>query len=254
MLRTRVIPVLLLKNKGFYKGVRFKNHKYVGDPINTVRLFNDKEVDEIVILDVESSRYNKKIDFDLLGDIATEAFMPLAYGGGIKNFNDAKRIFQLGVEKLILSTSAVENPDLIKQLVSYFGSQSIVLSLDVKKNIWGQYVLYIKSASHKVELDPILFAKKMQSIGVGEVLVNAINKDGLMNGYDLKFIQLLSKELNIPIVACGGAGSLSDLKKAKDHGADAVAAGSLFVFNGIYKAVLISYPRYANLSKLLGEF
>ncbi len=253
MLQTRVIPVLLLKNGGLYKGVKFKNHKYVGDPINTVKIFNDKEVDELVLLDIEASRYKKAIDFKLLEEIATEAFMPLAYGGGIRTVEDAQKLFSLGIEKIILNTSAVENVELLKVLISKFGGQSIVVSLDINKNLFNKYQLFIKSGSFKTKYKPLEFAKEMQNIGVGEILINSIDSDGVMNGYDLDMLEQISKALTIPVVACGGAGTLEDLKQAKEVGASAVGAGSMFVYHGIHKAVLISYPKYEKLYELFKE-
>lgn len=253
MLHTRVIPVLLLKNGGLYKGVRFKNHKYVGDPINTVKIFNDKEVDELVLLDIEASRYNKPIDFELLEQIATEAFMPLAYGGGIRTVEDAKRIFNIGFEKVILNTNAVENSELLYQLVYSFGSQSIIVAIDIKRSFLGNYSVYTKSGSFKTRYNPINFAKKMEEIGVGEILLNSIDRDGVMCGYDLDIIKAISQSLSIPLIASGGAGALEDMRRAKEMGASAVGVGSMFVYNGIHKAVLVSYPKYEQLYKLFEE-
>jgi len=253
VLQTRVIPVLLLKNDGLYKGVKFKNHKYIGDPINTVKIFNDKEINELVLLDIEASRYRKPINFELLQEIATEAFMPLSYGGGINNLEDAKKIFSIGFEKIVLNTQAIINPKFISQLVSYFGSQSIIVSLDAKKNFWGKYKLYIKSASSKTDYNPIDFAKEMQEMGVGEILLNSIDRDGVMEGYDLDIINKVSQSISIPLIASGGAGELDDMKKAKDAGASAIGAGNMFVYNGVHKAVLISYPKYETLCELFEE-
>lgn len=253
MLQTRVIPVLLLKDGGLYKGVKFKNHKYVGDPINTVKIFNDKEVDELVLLDIEASRYNKPIDFNLLQEIATEAFMPLAYGGGVRSLEDAKRLFSIGFEKVILNTNAINNMELVRQLVSIFGSQSVIVSIDIKRGFLGQYRVYKKSASFKTKLNPIDFAKKMEDLGVGEIILNSIDNDGVMGGYDLDIIQRVTKVLSIPVIACGGAGDLEDVKEAKEKGASAVGAGSMFVYHGVHKAVLISYPKYEKLCELFEE-
>lgn len=253
MLKTRVIPVLLMKNRGLYKGVKFKNHKYVGDPINTVKIFNDKEVDELVLLDIEASKYNRAIDFEFIEEIATEAFMPLAYGGGIRSLEDAKRLFNIGIEKIILNTSAIENMDLLEVLIKDFGSQSIVVSLDIKKSIFKKYRVYAKSASLKTRYNPIEFAQKMQDIGAGEIIINSIDNDGMMNGYDLKIIKEISDTLDIPVIACGGAGKLEHFVDAIKNGAHACAAGSMFVYNGVHKAVLISYPKYERLCQLFKE-
>lgn len=252
MLKSRVIPVLLLKNRGFYKGVRFKNHSYVGDPINTIKLFNDKEVDELIILDIGASPANSPIDFDYLQEIVSEAFMPVAYGGGIRTLEDAKKLFSLGVEKIILNTAALENPSLIQELVQRFGSQSILFSLDVKKT-WLAYRTYIRCAQQKTPYTPLELALRMEKLGAGEIILNSIDRDGTLRGYDVALAKTLSSRLSVPLVLCGGAGGLNDLKEAKEHGAHAMAAGSMFVFHGPHRAVLISYPSYDTLRKLLGE-
>jgi len=252
MLKTRIIPVLLMRNRGLYKGINFKKHKYVGDPINTVKIFNDKEVDELIILDIESSIKNKPIDFEYLKEVVTEAFMPVAYGGGIKSIEDARKLFSIGVEKIILNTYAVINPNLIKELSNTFGSQSIVFSLDVKKTLLGRRV-FIKSGTYKTKYNPLEIATYMQKLGVGEIMLNDIDKDGTMSGYNLELISELSKNLQIPLIACGGANSIEDFKKAIEHGAHACAAGSMFVFHGPHRAVLISYPKYKDLLNILEE-
>ncbi len=253
MLKTRVIPVLLMKNGGLYKGINFKNHKYVGDPINTVKIFNDKEVDELVILDIEASKLNKSINFELLENIASEAFMPIAYGGGIKTLKDAQKLFSLGIEKVILNTSAIDDFDLVKKLVESYGSQSVVFCLDIKKSFFGKYEAYSFSGTKKAKMLPIELAKKMEELGVGELIINSINNDGVMKGYDLNIIKEIATQLTIPVIVCGGAGVLEDFKKAKEYGAHGCAAGSMFVYNGIHKAVLISYPKYEKLCELFKE-
>lgn len=253
MLKTRVIPVLLLKNRGFYKGVKFKDHKYVGDPINTVKIFNDKEVDELIILDIEASKLNKPIDFDYLKEVVSEAFMPVGYGGGIKTVEDAKKLFNLGLEKIVLNTNAILNPNLIKELVDVFGSQSVVFSLDIKKDFWGKYKVYIKSGAEKTNYEALEVAKKMEELGVGEIIINNIDKDGTFEGYDLKLINYISSNLSIPTIACGGARNIYDFKLAKEAGAHACGAGSMFVFHMPHRAVVISYPDYNKLRMILGE-
>jgi len=252
MLKTRIIPVLLMKNRGLYKGIQFKNHKYVGDPINTVRIFNEKEVDELIIFDIEASLKDKAIDFDYLEIVVSESFMPIGYGGGIKSLEDAKKLFKIGIEKVILNTYAVLNFNLVKDLVKTFGSQSIVFCLDVKRTFWSKRV-FIKSGTTKTKYKPLELAKIMEDLGVGEIIVNSIDMDGTFKGYDLELIREIAKNLNIPVIASGGSGSIQDFKKAKDAGAHACAAGSMFVFHMPHRAVVISYPKYGDLVKLLGE-
>ena len=252
MLNTRVIPVLLLKNKGLYKGIEFKNHSYVGDPINTIKLFNDKEVDELVILDIEASKENKEIDFEYLEELATEAFMPMAYGGGIKTLEDGKRIFSLGYEKIVLNTNAILNHKLIIELVELFGSQSVLFSLDYKKSLFGTNI-YIKSGSEKTKGNLKETALLMEKIGIGEIILNSIDNDGKMTGYDIKILSEISKEVNIPVIIAGGAKTIEDFKIAKENGASACAASSMFIYHGPHRAVLISYPNYNKLRETLGE-
>lgn len=252
MLQTRIIPVLLLKNNGLYKGVEFKNHSYVGDPINTIKLFNDKEVDELVVFDIEASKENKAIDFEYLEEIVSEAFMPVAYGGGVKSLEDARRIFSLGVEKVILNTYAILNNNLISELSKIYGNQSVLFSLDYKKSMFS-YNCYIKSGTEKIKENIFELAKKMESLGAGEIILNSIDNDGKMNGYDLKLLKELSGQLSIPVVIAGGAKTIDDFKFAKENGASACAASSMFVYHGPHKAVLISYPNYNILREKLGE-
>ena len=250
MIRTRVIPILLLKNAGLVKTRNFKEPKYVGDPINAVRIFNDKEVDELVFLDISATPQNKKPNFELIKDIASEAFMPFAYGGGIRTLEDIEKLINLGVEKVVLNSIAFEKPDLIRKAAEIFGNQSIVLSLDIKKTLWGGYKIYTKCGSQKVNRNYVVFAKEMEQNGVGEIIINSIDNDGMMQGYELEIIKEISQAVNIPVVAAGGAGKLEHFKEAVDSGASAVAAGSMFVFNGPHRAVLISYPPYQELEKL----
>ncbi len=252
MMIPRIIPLLLMKNRGLYKGINFRNHKYVGDPINTVKIFNDKEVDEIIILDIESTLKNKNIDFEYLREVVSEAFIPLAYGGGIKYVEEARKLFAIGIEKIVLNTYAVLNPNLVRDLVKEFGSQAIVFSLDVKKTFWG-YKVFIKCGTVETKYDPIDFAMYMEELGVGEILLNDIDRDGTMGGYNLELINQISKKIKIPLIACGGAGKLEDFKKAVEAGASACAAGSMFVFQGPHRAVLISYPNYEDLKNIFGQ-
>lgn len=253
MLKHRIIPVLLMKNRGLYKGVNFKNHKYVGDPINTVKIFNDKEVDELIIFDIQASLLERSIDLEYLKDIVSEAFMPVAYGGGINSVADAERLFKVGVEKIVINTHAVLNFDLVAELVKFFGSQSIVFSLDIKKDFLGRKRAYIKSGTVKTKFKPLELALIMQDLGVGELILNDIDRDGTFKGYDLNLITEISRPLNIPVVAVGGARNIYDFRDAIKAGANACGAGSMFVFHMPHRAVLISYPSYEELEKILGE-
>ncbi len=239
----RIIPVLLIKDGGLVKSVQFKKYKYVGDPINAVKIFNEKEVDEIVILDISASKEKREPNMEMISDIASEAFMPLAYGGGITTIEQVKNILYQGVEKVVFNTSALFNEKLITECATTFGSSSTVVSIDVKKNIFGKYKVYANSGNKNTGLDVIGFAQKMQNIGAGELFLNSIDRDGTYKGYDLELIKMVSEKVDIPVIACGGASNEDDLVKAiKQGGASASAAGSLFVFQGTHKAVLINYP------------
>lgn len=249
MYRSRLIPCLLLQNTGFVKTVKFKEPKYLGDPINILKLFNDKEVDEAIILDITATTENKRPQFALIEKFASECFMPLGYGGGIHNIEDMKTLFQLGIEKVALNTAACENLALVRQAADIFGSQSVVVSIDVKKNWFGKYEVLTRSGRKRTGIEPISYAKRMQSAGAGELFLNSIDRDGTMQGYDLPLIQQVAAAVNIPVVACGGAGNLSDFARAvQQAGASAAAAGSFFVYKGPHRAVLISYPDQAVLS------
>jgi imidazole glycerol-phosphate synthase subunit HisF len=251
MRRVRVIPVLLLHKGGVVKSVKFKNYTYVGDPINAVKVFNEKEIDEIVIVDIDASRARRGPDMQKVREIAGEAFIPLAYGGGISTIEEIKDLFYIGVEKVILNNSALYNPSLITEAAKLVGSQSIVVSIDVKKNLFGKYRVYTRNGTENTQHDPINFAKRMQDIGAGEIFLNSIDNDGTFAGYDLQLIKKVSSELTIPLIACGGASEIEDFKHAVQHGASAVAAGSMFVFRRPHKAVLISYPSQNSLKEKL---
>jgi cyclase len=251
MRRVRVIPVLLLKKGGLVKSVRFKNHKYVGDPINAVKIFNDKEIDEIVILDIDATVEKRGPNMKQVKEIAGEAFIPLAYGGGISTIDEIKKLFYLGIEKVVLNYQAFTNPSLIGEAAKLVGSQSVVVSIDVKKNIFGKYRVYVKNGAESTGMDPLAFALKMQQVGAGEIFLNDIDRDGTYRGYNLELIESLSRTLTIPLIACAGASTTSDFSKAIISGASAVAAGSMFVFQRPHNAVLISYPSQEELKKEL---
>jgi Imidazoleglycerol-phosphate synthase len=241
MLRKRVIPSLLLKGYGLVKTVRFNDEKYVGDPINTIRIFNDKEADELVILDVNATVDNK-INFELLSRLNKEAFMPLAYGGGIKNIDEVKKIINLGYEKVVLNSAAINNPDLIEAAARICGSQSTVVCIDVKKSFLGQYKVFQHSRRKIMSIDPVKWAKDVEQLGAGEVILYDVDREGTFSGYDLTLINKVSSAISIPVVALGGARTIDDFSKAFNAGANAVSAGSMFVYHGPHKAVLISYP------------
>jgi imidazole glycerol-phosphate synthase subunit HisF len=243
MLKPRIIPCLLVHKKGLVKSINFKNYKYVGDPLNAVRIFNEKEVDEIIILDIDATVQNKKPDFKMVENIATECNMPICYGGGIKTVEDAQKIFSLGVEKIAISSAAISDSSLMTKMINIVGSQSIVVVLDVKKNFLGTYEIFINNGKVKTNKNLIDFVKELEKLGIGEVIINSIDQDGVMKGYDLNLIEKVRNAVNIPITALGGAGSLEDIQKIiNKFGLIGAAAGSLFVFKGVYKAVLINYP------------
>lgn len=247
MLAVRIIPVLLIRNKGLVKTIKFDKSKYIGDPINAVKIFNDKEVDEIVILDIDASKKNSKPDFDLIASIASECFMPLAYGGGVQTLEDMSRLFDIGVEKVILNTSTLFNLNLVRAASDYFGAQSVVVCIDFKKNIFGNYSLFSHLKGKVNDHNIFEFVQNIEKAGAGELILQSVDRDGTFSGYDLNFIKLVSQKTSIPIVACGGAGKLEDLNLAFQAGASGVAAGSLFVYHGPHRAVLINYPSITQL-------
>lgn len=252
MKRVRVIPVLLIQKGGLVKSVKFKHHKYVGDPINAVKIFNDKEVDEIIILDISATTEKRGPNLEQIKEMTSEAFMPLGYGGGITTLKEIELLIAAGVEKVIINSAAVANPKLISEAAKYTGSQSIVVSMDIKKNIWGKYKVYVKSGTENTNLDPVDYAKQCEHNGAGEIFLNSIDKDGTYEGYDLALLQKISFAVTIPVIACGGAGSVNDFSEAIKKGhASAVAAGSFFVFQRPHNAVLISYPSQEELKRSL---
>lgn len=242
MRRIRTIPVLLLKSGGLYKTVNFKNPTYVGDPINAVKIFNEKETDELILLDYNASADGKAIDYKRIEEIAGEAFMPMAYGGGIKTLDEAKKVFDCGFEKVVLNSVLIQNPSLVEEIGNIFGAQAVVGSIDYKKNMFGKSRVYTMSGTKNAGYDPVEWAKRLQSYGVGEIMVNSIDKDGTWSGYDVDMVKKVAATINVPLIACGGAGSVADLKAGVDAGASAVAAGSMFVFQKKGMGVLISFP------------
>ena len=241
--RPRLIPSLLIKEHGLYKTTKFSHPRYLGDPINAVRIFNGKGVDELCILDITASTENRSPDFDYLKDIASEAFMPLSYGGGITTVEHAEKLFYIGYEKVIINTAFVKDPDLITAIARTAGNQSVVVSIDVKTELLGKRSCYICDGSIKAGSDPITLAKKAEQLGAGEILLNSISRDGMMQGYDINLVRDVSNAVSIPVIACGGAKDIHDFKRVLTEGkAHAAAAGSLYVYYGEEKAVLITAP------------
>ncbi|MES2847804.1 MAG: AglZ/HisF2 family acetamidino modification protein [Bacteroidota bacterium] len=251
MLKHRVIPCLLLRNGGLVKTLKFADAKYVGDPINAIRIFNDKEVDELMVLDITASKEKKEPNYALIEQFASECFMPLSYGGGIKNMEQAQRLFNSGIEKICLQTSVLDDLSLVKNLSDKWGSSSILVSIDVKKNWLGHPKLYSSATGKILDKKWIDFMLDAVKAGAGEIVLNAVDKDGTMKGMDTELIKEAAKILSVPLVAVGGAGSLADIKAAVDAGANAVSAGAFFVFQGPHRAVLITYPKYNELVQLL---
>lgn len=252
MLRTRVIPCLLIKDTSLVKTVRFKDYRYVGDPINTARIFNELEVDELILLDIGASIEGRNPNFELLRQLAEECFMPLAYGGGIRTLGDMETVFSLGFEKVSLNSAAVEDLTLVRRAAERFGSQSIIGSVDVKKTFLGRYHVVSLSGSKRVSKDAVNWATELQSVGVGEILLTSVDREGTWQGYDLELVKRVSSAVNVPVIAHGGAGCVADLGSAvKEGGASAVAIGSMVVFQGKDLGVLVSFPDRHELEVVL---
>lgn len=251
MFRPRVIPVLLLRNLGLVKSIRFKDFRYIGDPINAVKIFNDLHADELVFLDITASKEKRKISLDFVRKVGDECNMPFAVGGGIRTIEDIREILNSGAEKVVINTAAAEKPDFIRKASEEFGSSTIVVSMDVKKKFLGDNTVWIYSGSKATIYDPVIYAKLIAEKGTGEIIIQSIDHDGMMEGYDMDLISKISNSVTIPVVACSGAGSYQHLRQAvKEANASAVAAGSLFVYHGPRRAVLINYPSPEELSKM----
>ena len=243
MFRPRIIPVLLLKNQGLVKSIAFKNHRYIGDPINAVKIFNDLKADELVFLDILASKENRTISLDFVKNVGEEANMPFAVGGGIKTIENIREIIGAGAEKVIINTEAAKNPDFIHEASETFGSSTIVVCIDVKKKFLGKEETWIFGGSKPTGKTPVEFAQQMEARGAGEIIIQSIDRDGTMNGYDIPLIRKISEAISIPVVALGGAGNLQHMKQAFYEGfANGLAAGSMFVYHGARKGVLINYP------------
>jgi len=247
-----VIPCLLKRGGGLVKSVRFRNHRYVGDPMNAIKIFNEKEVDELIVLDIDASRKERPIDWDGLRRMAEECFMPLCYGGGVRSVKDAVALVGLGVEKVALNSAALRDPDLLPALADRLGSQSVVAAIDVKKTWWGGERVYDHVTGRATGFSAVEHAQRMVERGAGEILLTSVDRDGTGRGYDLGLVERVARAVSVPVIACGGAGGVADLAAAVNRGgASAVAAGSLFVFHGPHRAVLINYPEYRELEKVL---
>ena len=256
MLNPRIIPNLLIHNKGLVKTINFKNPKYVGDPINAVKIFNEKSVDELIVTDIDATVNNIEPNYSIIEKLAMECRMPLCYGGGITNVNQAKKIFSLGVEKIAISSAAIKNPKLITELAESVGSQSVVIVMDIKKNFLGNnYELFTHNGTKKTGISPFKFVEEIKELGVGEIVINSIDRDGTMEGYDYKLIDKIRNLTTLPMTILGGAGSLEDIgdliSRYKIIGS---GAGSIFVFKGKYRAVLINYPNDKEKMDLIKKY
>lgn len=244
----RVIPCLLIRGNGLVKTKKFRDPVYVGDPVNAVRIFSEKEADEIVILDIDASRERRDPNYQLIEEIAGEAFMPLAYGGGVRSVDQARRLIRCGVEKVVINTAATESAKVIEDVAKIFGSQAVVAAVDVKKTLFGGYRVVSHSATVEVKVELDEHVRHLESAGAGEIFLNSVDRDGTMSGYDIELIRRVAGLTKVPLVACGGAGEVEHLFQAvRDGGASAVSAGSMFVFHGKHRAVLISYPKELRL-------
>ncbi|AFN75905.1 imidazole glycerol phosphate synthase subunit HisF [Melioribacter roseus P3M-2] len=250
MFRPRIIPVLLLKNLGLVKSIRFKKFRYIGDPINAVKIFNDKKADELIFLDINASREKRCIPLDFVHKVGDEANMPFGVGGGIRTLDQIRQILKHGAEKVVLNTIAAENPDFVRQAAEEFGSSTIVVCIDVKKNLFGRYTTVFLNGKKKLKYSPVEFAQLMEEKGAGEIVIQSVDRDGTYLGYDLDLITMVSRAVSIPVVALGGANDYEDFRKAHFEAiASAVAAGSLFVYHGPRRAVLINYEHNYIFSK-----
>lgn len=243
MLRPRIIPCLQLIDQALVKTVKFDKYNYIGDPVNTVRIFNELEVDELCFLDIRATVEKRQPNLKILAEIANECFMPLSYGGGINDADTARRILSIGFEKVVLNTAAYESPSLITQIADYSGNQSVIGSIDVKKNRWGEYNIYTHDGTKKIPLDPIKWAQRLEMLGAGELLITSMNQDGTWKGFDTNITRKISDSVNIPVIANGGAGSVDDITKViKEGKADAVALGSIIVYQAKGMGVLVNFP------------
>lgn len=251
MFRPRIIPVLLLSNKGLVKSIQFKNHRYIGDPINAVKIFNDLKADELVFLDILAGKQNRLISLDFVKKVGEEANMPFAVGGGIKSIDDIRNILNAGAEKVILNTYAGKNPDLVSLAADTFGSSTIVVCIDVKKRRFGKQKVWLQGGSQTTGISPVEYALIMEKRGAGEIIIQSVERDGTMSGYDIELIRSISETVSIPVVALGGAGEFLHMKQAYQSAyANGLAAGSMFVYHGPRKGILINYPSKEEMQNL----
>jgi cyclase len=252
MLRTRVIPCLQLIDESLVKTVKFGNHGYIGDPINTVRIFNELEVDELCFLDIRATVEKRQPNYKILAEIANECFMPLSYGGGVTDAEMAKKILSIGFEKIVLNTAAYTNPKLVTQIANYSGNQSVVGSIDVKKNLFGKYQTFTHDGRTKQTIDPVQWAKELEDLGAGELLVTSMDRDGTWSGYELDILKRITSVVNIPVIANGGAGSIEDIGKVVSFSkVSAVALGSMVVYQQKDLGVLVNFPDRGELQKAI---
>jgi cyclase len=252
MLRTRIIPTLLLHNESLVKTVRFQKFTYVGDPCNTVRIFNELEVDELLFLDITATLEKRSPNRRVLADIASECFMPLGYGGRIKSVDDAKAVFDIGFEKISVNTYAIENPNFISQLASKYGSQAVMASMDIKKDFWGHYQVRTQSRQQTSKRNPVEWAQELESLGAGEILITSIDREGTWEGFDLGLVKSVTEAVNIPVIAHGGAGTINHIDDVvRKAGASAVALGSMVVFQKKGMGILVNFPNREQLTKTL---
>jgi cyclase len=253
VLKTRVMPCLLLRDGALVKTARFRNPSYIGDPINAIRIYNEKEVDELIFLDIDATKEGREPPFKVLSEIATECFMPVAYGGGIRRLDQIQEVLRLGLEKVAINTYAVENPDFIRQAADRFGSQSIVVSIDARRRSRGRYHVVVHGGQKGTDIEPSDFARQVQALGAGEILLTSVDRDGTYEGYDLELVKRVTSAVTIPVIACGGAGNIEDFGlAARQGGASACAAGSMFVYFGRNRAVLVNFPDRVELERALG--
>jgi len=248
MLQNRIIPGLLLDGNSLVKTINFKKSKYIGDPINTIRIFNELEVDEVVLLDITATRLKKSPNFKLITELTNECFMPLAYGGGIRHIDDAKKLFNIGIEKVIINSFLFEKPSFITQLAKNFGSQSVVASIDIKKNLFGNYQILSNAGKKKQKVNIMNWVKELENLGAGELLITAIHKEGTWSGFDFDLVEKISNSVNIPVIAHGGASSLSDIEQViKKSNASAACLGSMVVYQRKGMGVLINFPEQSDV-------